>query len=212
MADPARHLPDSLGTLLNPVGSVGDKVNVGWYRLKSTKGTLDTVLTNHETTTLKALQVSCPRLKALPGVVVACEQYYGLREGMFIVLLLGRGTSIVNVAVCVTTSQRELVRGPMHSPSSLKSPVHIGVLCRSLAGQHSCIRPYPWTGDQHTHWPFQLGLHKEACRAPVSVLCGGRCSNLHAACQCSSGPFKLQCQHSQQLPNPCQQMQDDRLA
>ena len=65
VADPARHLPDSVGTLLNPVGSVGDKMNVGWYRLKSTKGTLDTVLTNPETTTLKALEVSCPCLEAL---------------------------------------------------------------------------------------------------------------------------------------------------
>ena len=68
VADPARHLPDSLGTLLNPVGSVGDKINVGWYRLKSAKGTLDTVLTNPETTTLKALQVSCPCLEALLSI------------------------------------------------------------------------------------------------------------------------------------------------
>ena len=89
MADPARHLPDSLGTLLNPVGSVGDKVNVGWYRLKATKGTLDTVLTNPETTTLTALQVSCLHLEALLGAVLDCGKY-GLEEKSTSCCCLGR--------------------------------------------------------------------------------------------------------------------------
>ena len=57
VADPMRHLVDSLGTLPNPIGSPVDKLRVGLFRLKSTLGTLDDILTARETTTAQKLMV-----------------------------------------------------------------------------------------------------------------------------------------------------------
>ena len=128
MADPARHLPDSLGTLLNPVGSVGDKVNVGWYRLKSGKGTLDTVLTNPETTTLEALQVNCPDLEALLSVADGLLNAWP------------EGASAHHVAAWRGKTKTQLctqhVSGNHAAPLSLKLP-HRDAVQKSCRAAHS---------------------------------------------------------------------------
>ncbi|KAL4435625.1 hypothetical protein ABPG77_002588 [Micractinium sp. CCAP 211/92] len=56
VADPFRHLVDGLASLGNPIGSAGDKVLVGAFRLKSLLGSVDDLLRAPETTTLQRLQ------------------------------------------------------------------------------------------------------------------------------------------------------------
>jgi phytoene dehydrogenase-like protein len=57
VADPLRHFVDGLLSLTNPIGSVGDKVNVGIFRLKALLGSLEELYERPETTTLQQLQV-----------------------------------------------------------------------------------------------------------------------------------------------------------
>ena len=57
VADPFRHLADSIGTLTNPIGTPMDKILVGIFRLKSLLGSVEEVLKAPETTTLERLQV-----------------------------------------------------------------------------------------------------------------------------------------------------------
>jgi hypothetical protein len=57
VADPLRHFVDGLLSLTNPIGSVGDKVNVGIFRFKSLLGSLEELYSRPETTTLQRLQV-----------------------------------------------------------------------------------------------------------------------------------------------------------
>ncbi|KAG2482905.1 hypothetical protein HYH03_018187 [Edaphochlamys debaryana] len=56
VADPLRHFTDGLASLPNPIGSVGDKINVGIFRLKCLLGSLDEMLARPETTTLERLR------------------------------------------------------------------------------------------------------------------------------------------------------------
>lgn len=56
VADPLRHPLDGVLSLLNPTGTVGDKVNVGIFRLKSTLGSLEDLLQRDETTTMERLK------------------------------------------------------------------------------------------------------------------------------------------------------------
>eukprot|EP00798_Chlamydomonas_sp_ICE-L_P027169 gene27169-2409_t len=56
VADPLRHLVDGLMSLTNPIGSVGDKVNVGIFRLRCLLGTADELLQKEETTTIGKLK------------------------------------------------------------------------------------------------------------------------------------------------------------
>ena len=57
MADPFRHLVDSVGTLLNPVGTVVDKLRVGLFRLKVLTKTQEDIDSASQTTTLQYLRV-----------------------------------------------------------------------------------------------------------------------------------------------------------
>lgn len=52
-----RHLVDGLGSLGNPIGTPGDKIKVGIFRLKSLLGSLDDLLAAPETTILQRLKV-----------------------------------------------------------------------------------------------------------------------------------------------------------
>ena len=52
-----RHLADGLGSLGNPIGSPGDKIKVGLFRLKSLLGSLDDLLAAPETTIYRRLKV-----------------------------------------------------------------------------------------------------------------------------------------------------------
>lgn len=56
VADPARHLVDGLLSLANPIGSVKDKILVGWFRVKSLVGSSDEIMRAPETSTLQKLQ------------------------------------------------------------------------------------------------------------------------------------------------------------
>ncbi|KAF6255152.1 hypothetical protein COO60DRAFT_1272702 [Scenedesmus sp. NREL 46B-D3] len=56
VADPLRHFVDGLLSLSNPIGSVGDKVNVGLFRLKTLLGPLDAIFEKPETTILERLR------------------------------------------------------------------------------------------------------------------------------------------------------------
>lgn len=56
VADPVRHVFDGLGSLTNPIGSVGDKLLVGLFRLKSLLGSVDDLLKAPEMSTLQRLQ------------------------------------------------------------------------------------------------------------------------------------------------------------
>lgn len=57
VADPLRHPLDGVQSLFNPTGTVGDKVNVGAFRLKSLLGSLEDLLQRDETTTMERLKV-----------------------------------------------------------------------------------------------------------------------------------------------------------
>ena len=57
VADPLRHPLDGALSLFNSTGTVGDKVNVGAFRLKSQLGSLEELLQRDETTTLQRLKV-----------------------------------------------------------------------------------------------------------------------------------------------------------
>lgn len=57
VADPLRHFADGIGSLLNPIGSVADKVNVGLFRLKSLLGSLEDLYSAPEVTTQQRLRV-----------------------------------------------------------------------------------------------------------------------------------------------------------
>jgi hypothetical protein len=57
VADPLRHFVDGLLSLANPIGSVGDKVNVGVFRLKSLLGSIDDIFARPETTIEQRLKV-----------------------------------------------------------------------------------------------------------------------------------------------------------
>lgn len=56
VADPLRHFVDGLLSLTNPIGSVGDKVNVGIFRLKTLLGPLDAIFQRPETTIMERLK------------------------------------------------------------------------------------------------------------------------------------------------------------
>eukprot|EP00882_Tetradesmus_deserticola_P030382 GHRQ01034105.1.p1 GENE.GHRQ01034105.1~~GHRQ01034105.1.p1 ORF type:complete len:206 (+),score=38.72 GHRQ01034105.1:308-925(+) len=60
VADPLRHFVDGLMSLSNPIGSVGDKVNVGLFRLKALLGPLDAIFDKPETTIVERLRVRKP--------------------------------------------------------------------------------------------------------------------------------------------------------
>lgn len=57
VADPLRHPLDGVQSLFNSTGTVGDKVNVGAFRLKSELGSLEDLLQRDETTTMDRLKV-----------------------------------------------------------------------------------------------------------------------------------------------------------
>ena len=57
VADPLRHFADSLGSLVNPVGSPLDKALVGLFRLKSLLKTPDAIFQGPEVTTYARLKV-----------------------------------------------------------------------------------------------------------------------------------------------------------
>ena len=57
VADPFRHLVDSVGTLFNPVGTVVDKLRVGIFRLKVLTKTQADIDSSTQTTTLQYLRV-----------------------------------------------------------------------------------------------------------------------------------------------------------
>lgn len=65
VADPLRHPLDGVLSLLNPTGTVGDKVNVGIFRLKSTLGSLEDLLQRDETTTMERLKVTLSQCTAV---------------------------------------------------------------------------------------------------------------------------------------------------
>ena len=56
VADPLRHPIDGLASIPNPIGSPGDKIKVGLYRLKSLLGSVDDVFRAEETSTLQCLR------------------------------------------------------------------------------------------------------------------------------------------------------------
>lgn len=56
VADPLRHFVDGLLSLTNPIGSVGDKVNVGIFRFKTLLGPLEAIFQKPETTIEARLQ------------------------------------------------------------------------------------------------------------------------------------------------------------
>lgn len=57
VADPLRHPLDGVQSLFNSTGTVGDKVNVGAFRLKCQLGSLEDLLQRDETTTMERLKV-----------------------------------------------------------------------------------------------------------------------------------------------------------
>lgn len=57
VADPLRHFVDGLLSLGNPIGSVGDKVNVGVFRLKSLLGSIEDIYAQPETSIQQRLKV-----------------------------------------------------------------------------------------------------------------------------------------------------------
>ena len=57
VADPLRHPLDGVQSLFNSTGTIGDKVNVGAFRLKSLLGSLEDLLQRDETTTMERLKV-----------------------------------------------------------------------------------------------------------------------------------------------------------
>ena len=63
IADPLRHPLDGVQSLFNSIGTVGDKVNVGAFRLKSVLGSLEDLLQRDETTTLQRLKVQFQKFK-----------------------------------------------------------------------------------------------------------------------------------------------------
>ena len=58
VADPLRHPVGGVASLANPIGSVGDKINVGLFRLLTLLGPLSSIYTASESTTLDCLRVS----------------------------------------------------------------------------------------------------------------------------------------------------------
>ncbi|KAL0037498.1 hypothetical protein WJX77_000310 [Trebouxia sp. C0004] len=56
VADPLRHPLDGVQSLFNSTGTIGDKVNVGAFRIKSELGSLQDLLQRDETTTLERLK------------------------------------------------------------------------------------------------------------------------------------------------------------
>lgn len=56
VADPLRHFVDGISSLLNPIGTPVDKINVGIYRLKCLLGTVEDLLIAPETTILECLR------------------------------------------------------------------------------------------------------------------------------------------------------------
>jgi len=64
VADPLRHPLDGVQSLFNSTGTIGDKLNVGAFRLKSELGSLEDLLQRDETTTMERLKVlhDCCRL------------------------------------------------------------------------------------------------------------------------------------------------------
>ena len=71
VADPLRHPLDGVQSLFNSTGTVGDKVNVGAFRLKSELGSLEDLLQRDETTTLQRLKV----YQLLPCSVLHCRTH-----------------------------------------------------------------------------------------------------------------------------------------
>jgi len=57
VADPLRHPLDGVQSLFNSTGTIGDKVNVGAFRIKSELGSLEDLLQRDETTTMERLKV-----------------------------------------------------------------------------------------------------------------------------------------------------------
>eukprot|EP00877_Chromochloris_zofingiensis_P002485 jgi/Chrzof1/12237/Cz06g26180.t1 len=56
VADPLRHFTDGVASLPNPVGSIGDKVNVGLFRFKCLLGSVEDIFSRPETTTAQKLK------------------------------------------------------------------------------------------------------------------------------------------------------------
>lgn len=78
VADPFRHLVDSVGTLFNPMGTVVDKLRVGVFRLKVLMKTQEEIDTSPQTTTLQYLRVRSPPhlfvvLRIMPLLVEHCS-------------------------------------------------------------------------------------------------------------------------------------------
>ena len=76
VADPLRHPLDGVQSLFNSMGTVGDKVNVGAFRLKSVLGSLEDLLQRDETTTMDGLKVrsklqACQQTMQVPAASVA---------------------------------------------------------------------------------------------------------------------------------------------
>lgn len=65
VADPLRHFTDGVASLPNPVGSIGDKVNVGLFRFKCLLGSVEDIFSRPETTTAQKLKVRAAA--AAPG-------------------------------------------------------------------------------------------------------------------------------------------------
>lgn len=58
VADPLRHFTDGIQSLLNPIGSPLDKINVGVFRTLTLLSSFQSLLAKDETTTLQRLQVA----------------------------------------------------------------------------------------------------------------------------------------------------------
>jgi hypothetical protein len=58
-------------SLLNPIGSIGDKVNVGLYRIKSLSGSIEDIYAAPEVTTeAKLIQVGACHLQQSDRIVL----------------------------------------------------------------------------------------------------------------------------------------------
>lgn len=65
VADPLRHLLDSIQSLPNPIGSPFDKINVGVFRTRTLFSSFQQLLAKDEATTLERLRVSLKSSKCL---------------------------------------------------------------------------------------------------------------------------------------------------
>lgn len=80
VADPLRHFSDAIPTLVNPIGSVRDKLLVGLFRLKSLQGDAEDIFYAPETTTLEKLKVRLHSPPLLPPRRIAIPYFGALRS------------------------------------------------------------------------------------------------------------------------------------